>query len=111
LGTIVDLYGEDPTQAASVWLAIDSVRNGLGGGNEIVGGLWVLLVSWAALRGARLPRALTYLGGVIGVSGLVTVVPALEAVGTVFGLGFIVWFVWLGIVMLRNSPSKLGGDL
>ena len=76
LGTVVDLYGKDPAQAASVWLAIASVEDGLGGGNEIVGGLWVLLVSWAALRAGGLPRALNYLGMVIGVSGLLTVVPA-----------------------------------
>ena len=103
LGTVVDLYGEDPTQAASVWLAIASVQDGLGGGIEVVGGLWVLLVSWAALRAGGLPRALNYLGMVIGVSGLLTVVPVLEVLGAVFGLGLIVWFVWLGIVMLRGS--------
>ncbi len=105
VGTVVDLYGKDPSQAASVWLALDSVENGLGSGNEIVGALWVLLVSWAALRAGGLPRALNYLGVVIGVSGLLTVVPALEVLGAVFGLGFIVWFVWVGIVMLRGSPS------
>ena len=26
LGTVVDLYGKDPAQAASVWLAISAVR-------------------------------------------------------------------------------------
>ena len=103
LGTVVDLYGKDPAQAASVWLALSSVEEGLGGGNEIAGGLWVLLVSWAALWARGLPRALNYLGMVIGVSGLLTVVPVLEVLGAVFGLGLIVWFVWLGIVMLRDS--------
>lgn len=102
---VVDLYREAPAQAATVWLAIDTVRNGLGGGNEIVGGIWVLLVSVAALQTRGLPRALNYLGVVIGVSGLITVVPALEAVGAFFGLGLIVWFVWVGVVMLRGSRS------
>ena len=105
LGTVVDLYSEDPAQAAAVWLAIASVQDGLGGGNEVVGGLWVLLVSWAALRAGGLPSALNYLGMVIGVSGLLTIVPALEVLGAVFGLGLIVWFAWLGIVMLRGSRS------
>jgi Domain of unknown function (DUF4386) len=106
LGTVVDLYGKDPAQAASVWLALSSVEEGLGGGNEIAGGLWVLLVSWAALWARGLPRALNYLGMVIGVSGLLTVVPVLEVLGAVFGLGLIVWFVWLGIVMLRGSQKR-----
>ncbi len=101
-GVVVDLYGTDPAQAASAWLALDFVVNGLGGGNEIVGGLWVLLVSWAALRPEGLPRALNALGAVIGVAGLLTVVPALEVLGAVFGLGLIAWFVWLGVVLLRG---------
>jgi len=24
----------------------------------------------------------------------------------VFGLGQIIWFIWLGIVLLRNNPSR-----
>ncbi len=77
----------------------------MGGGIEVVGSLWVLLVSWAALQAGGLPRALNYLGMVLGASGLLTVVPALEVLGAVFGLGLIVWFAWLGIVMLRGSRS------
>jgi hypothetical protein len=103
LDTVVDLYGKDPTQAVSVWLAISSVQEGLGGGNEIVGGLWVLLVSWAALQGGGLPKALNYLGVVIGMAGILTVVPAFEVLTAVFGLSQITWFAWLGIVMLRDS--------
>jgi hypothetical protein len=105
IGTVIDLYGNDPAQAGSVWLAIESVQLGLGGGNEIAGGLWVLLIGWAALRAGPLPRALNYLGVVIGVAGLLTVVPALEAIGLLFGLGLIVWFVWVGIFLLRSSAS------
>lgn len=106
---VIDLNGSDPSQAATVWLAIDAVRNGLGGGNEIVGGLWVLLVSWAALRGGGLPKALNYLGLLVGVAGLVTLVPPLEMVGAIFGLGIIVWFVWLGVVLLRSRPDAVDG--
>ena len=102
---VVDLYGKDPAQAATVWLAIDSVLGGLGGSNEILGGIWILLISWVALRAGGLPRALNYLGVVIAVAGLLTVVPALEMLGFVWGLGLLVWFLWLGIVMLRGSPS------
>ena len=105
MDTVFDLYSTDPAQAAMVWLAIESVHQGLGGANEIVGGLWVLLISWAALREGGLPRALNYLGVVIGVGGLLMFVPTLEVIGPIFGLGIIVWFVWLGIVMLRSKPS------
>ncbi len=105
MGTVVDIYGTNPAQAATVWLAIESVFDGLGGGNEIVGGLWMLLVSWAALQAKEFPRALNYLGLVIGVVGILTVIPALGMLTDVFGLSQIVWFVWLGIVMLRSKQS------
>jgi len=100
IGTVTNLHDTDPAGATTVWSALDSVQNGLGGGNEIVGGIWVLLVSWAALKTAVLPRALNAVGLAAGVAGLITVIPALEAVGAVFGIGLIVWFVWIGVLLL-----------
>jgi hypothetical protein len=103
---VIDLYGKDPVQAATVWLAIDSVLGGLGGSNEILGGIWILLISWAALRAGEFPRVLNYLGVAIGVAGIISVVPALsELFIYIYALGQIVWFVWLGIIMLRGRTS------
>jgi hypothetical protein len=103
---VVDLYGQNPAQAATVWLAIDSVLGGLGGSTELLGGIWILLLSWAALRTGELSRALNYLGALIGVAGIISIVPALAEIFIyIFALGQIVWFVWLGIVMLRSSPN------
>jgi len=102
---VVDLFGENQVQAVSLWLAIITVQEALGGGNEIVGGLWVLLLSWAALRAGNLPKVLNYLGVLVGLAGILTVVPAFDVLMDVFGLGQIVWFAWLGIVMLRENPS------
>ncbi len=105
--TVVDLYGKDPAQAATVWMAIESVANGLGSaGGEILGGTWVLLVSWAALQTKQLSRALNYFGVAVGVAGLFSAAPALFGVlGIIFGLGKMVWAIWLGIVMLRSKTS------
>ena len=107
MDTVVDLYGTDPAQAATVWLAIGPVADGLSSaGGEILGGTWMLLVSWAALRAGGLSRALNYLGALIGVAGLFSAVPVIGEPGLyIFGLGKIVWCTWLGIVMLRSSPS------
>jgi hypothetical protein len=112
IGRVVALHGSDPSQAGSAWLVIDTVVLGLGGGNEIAGGLWVLLISWAALRARELPRALNYLGVVAGAAGILTVVPVLEVLGAVevlglvFGVGLIVWFICLGINLLRTSRRR-----
>lgn len=106
--TVAALYGQSPEQAATVWLAIESVFNGLGGGVEVVGGVWVLLLSIAGLRNGGLPRLFNYFGLIVGAAGLVTVVPALgEMGGMVFGLTQIAWFAWLGIVMLRRPSVQV----
>jgi hypothetical protein len=105
LAVIAELYSQDPVQAATVWVALSAVERGLGGAVELPGGLWMLLVSWGALRGGELPRALNYLGGLVGLAGLLTVVPTLGELGVVFGLGSIVWFIGLGIVLLRGRST------
>jgi Domain of unknown function (DUF4386) len=106
LNTVVKLYGENPAQAATVWLTLDSVETGLGagGGETTVIGLWFLLLSWAALQAGALPRLLNYLGVVIGLAGILYVFTGSAGLLAVNGLGLIIWFAWLGIVMLRRSP-------
>ena len=104
-GAVVDLYGTEPAQAAAAWLAIEAVHAGLGGEGEIVGGLWTLLVSWAALRTGGLPKALNYLGVLVGVAGILSILPGLNLLVGVFAIGQIVWFVWLGLLMLRTNPT------
>ena len=100
--TVLDMYTVNPDQAGTVWAAVDAVGRGIGGGNEIVGGLWVLTLSWAAMRGG-LPKSLNIAGMIFGAAGVVTLVPMLTDVGALFGLGLIVWYIWCGVVLLRNS--------
>ena len=101
---VADLAASDPDQAITVWSTLDAVTNGLGGGNELVGGIWILLVSIAGLITARLPRWLNVVGVVTAVAGLVTVVPDFEA-EMVFGLGSIIWFVGVGVALLRHRTT------
>jgi hypothetical protein len=102
---VAALYGKDPTQAETVWAALRTVENGIVSGNELIGGLWALLLSWVALRTGGLNKALNYFGLVIGVAGMVSIVPALTEAVMIFGLSMIVWFAWVGVVMLRSRPS------
>lgn len=103
LDAVARLYAKDPTQATSAWVAIGAVQDGLGGGVEIVGGLWALLVSAAAWRSRTLPGALNVVGIAVGLAGMLTVIPPLKEFGAVFGLGQIVWFAWLGGWLLRSA--------
>lgn len=98
-----DLHGDDPEMAATVWAGLDAVTNGLGGGNELIGGVWVLGISIVAARERLFARWVNHLGVVMGVAGLLTVVPALEDVGAVFGLGLIVWFIAVGIDLIKDG--------
>jgi hypothetical protein len=106
-GVVVDLYGTDPARATTVWLAVSPVIDGLGGGNEIVGGIWTLLVSVVALRTRALHRVLNYFGLVVGTAGILSTIPALgEVGGGIFGLTQIVWFVGLGVLLLRAGRRE-----
>lgn len=107
LAAIVPLYAKDPVQAALTWQGIEAMAGGLGNANgEILGGPLTLLVSLAALRTGGLPKGLNILGLLVGAVGIITIIPALNAMTGVFGLGQIMWFIWLGIVLLRNSPVR-----
>jgi hypothetical protein len=107
VGVIAELYAEDPAQAAATWTVLEAVENGFVSGNEVVGGLWVLLLSLAAWRTRELPRTLTILGVVISVGGLLTVLPPLaEPLTMVFGVGMIVWSIGIGVALLR-APTPI----
>ncbi|MBO6503414.1 MAG: DUF4386 family protein [Kordiimonadaceae bacterium] len=101
---VVALNATDPTGAASLLQSISTIQEGLGGGVEVVGGIWLLLLSIAGLRGLRLPKPLNYLGILVGAAGTLTIIPPISEVGAaIFGLGQIVWFLWVGIALLRGK--------
>lgn len=104
LAAAIELSIKDPEQAMTLWQVIYAVVEGIGGGNEIVGGLWVLLLSIAAIKGQVLQKSLNYLGVFVGIVGILTVYPA-EVFTEIFGVSQIVWFSWLGISMLSDSKK------
>jgi hypothetical protein len=104
LDPVVMLYAQDPEQAALTWQGIEAVASGVGNGNgEILGGVMTLLISWAALQAGEFPKALNYLGAFVGVVGIVSILPPLVDVVGLFGIGQMIWFVWLGIILVRND--------
>jgi hypothetical protein len=106
VGVIAELYGKNPSQATTTWLALEAVETGMVSGNELVGSLWVLLLSLAALRTGELTKTLNSLGLVLGIAGILTIIPPLaSSMIMIFGPGMIIWSAWLGIVMLRNRPG------
>jgi len=107
IAPVAALYAEDPAHAAMTWLGIDTVAGGLGNANgEILGGLWTLLVSLVGLRAGGLPRGLCILGLLAGAVGVITLLPGLSDLVGLFGLSQMIWFVWLGMALLRGEPGK-----
>lgn len=108
MGAVVRLYATAPDQAVSAWQVIEPVSAALGGsGGELLGGVWFLFLSGVALRAKVFPTALNWLGAGIGAAGILSLVPALTGPEVVFGLLQIVWFMWLGFVMLRSKPEAV----
>lgn len=107
VSVIAELYAQDPSQAAAAWTVLEAVENGIVSGNEVVGSLWVLLLSLTVWRTGELPRTLNILGLSISLAGLLTVIPPLaEALSLLFGVGMIFWSVGTGVALLR-APSPI----
>lgn len=106
LDRLAGLHAEDPGRAATTWAALGLVQDGLGGHLEVVGGLWMLLLSGAALRTRQLTRGVNGLGLAVGLAGLLSLVPPLRATTTpIFGLTQVIWFGWLGLHLLARAKD------
>jgi hypothetical protein len=105
MNTIIPLAAEHPDTAASAWVAISVVQDALGGGSEFLGGVWMAMVSWLAMRSAQMPKPLAWLGIALGLVGIASLIPSLGDLVDIFGLGQIFWFIWLGVVLLRATPA------
>lgn len=105
LAHAIDLMDANPDKALDMWIIVSVITESIGGGNELVGGLWVLLISVASMQEGWLPRTLNYLGCFVGIAGIATIYPE-ELFTEIFGVSQIVWFIWLGIFLLTNKNAK-----
>lgn len=105
LTTVSVLAATDASAAEALWLTVDTIGNGLGGGNEVVGGVWVILVGVSTWIGRALPRWIATFGIVTGLAGLATMVPRLTDAGSVFGVTMIVWFSLVGVTLWHFQPA------
>ncbi len=101
LGVVLKVAASDPEKAMNIWQIVSLITQSIGGGNELLGGLWVLLVSIAGLQNQNFAKPLNYLGCFVGIAGIATVYPA-EVLTMAFGLSQIIWFVWLGFAVLSD---------
>lgn len=98
--------------AVIVLKSVDIVVDALGGGIELLGAVWVLLISYMGIKANTFAKTLHVLGIAVGLAGILTLFSGLsflsgnmvfEASTAIFGLGQIVWFIALGISMIRKK--------
>lgn len=104
LSAVLNLSLTEPEQTRALWLSVTTMTEALGGGNEIVGGMWVLLISLAGIKAKVLPRTLNYLGIFVGTFGITSCYPA-AILTEIFGISQIIWFGFLGVALLRQHQD------
>lgn len=98
---ILRLLDTSTEQALALHNTYQLLTNALGGGIELVGGLWVLLLSIAGLKHNIFPKLLHSLGIIVGSLGIATVLHTLPYLKDAFGITQFIWFIWLGVALLR----------
>lgn len=113
LGAVAKFHQVSPEEALIINRGISIIVDALGGGIELVGAVWVLVVSYVALKSRVYSPLLHYWGMLVGIAGVLSLFSGLsflasnvffEATTAIFGLGQIVWFLVLGVVMLKEQP-------
>lgn len=109
--TILPLAETDQAAAVASWHAVSVIQEGLGGGVEVVGALWVLLTCTAAYAARSLSRPLAVLGTALGIVGLITLAPGLaDVAATIFGIGMLIWFTWTATLLSRPPTAATVDD-
>jgi len=94
----------NPAAADVTYYARNLLTESLGGGIEFIGGMWLLLFGAVSWRHGLLSKSLSAFTLVKGVIGVATLFSAESVLRDLFGITGIVWFLWMGIVMIKK-PS------
>ena len=101
--TTLLMNGTAVSELASAWQAIDIVSNALGGGNELIGGVFTGLVSLALYKAHYSSLATSILGALVFIGGIVSALPYLADVGIgIFVISQILWFFTLAWDIKKN---------
>lgn len=90
----------------SVWLPLSILQDAFGGGIELIGGVWVLLIGINGFRCKKFNTFFNSLSLILGVVGIITVLPFFFILGGVFGMLQIVWFIALSVIFYSNKNEK-----
>ncbi|MCX7027215.1 MAG: hypothetical protein NT061_07005 [Spirochaetes bacterium] len=103
---LITLYGKSREQAEALKNALTIITLGIDSSDRFLGSLWVGLVSLAAFRTKAFPKAFNIFGLALGAAALMIglILPVNDTSASfLFGVGAIVWWLALGISMLRKQ--------
>lgn len=101
----VSLTAVSNEEGHRLWGVVSMLVESLGGGNELVGGVWVLLTSITALKQRMFGNIVNYTGCFVGLAGIATIYPA-EVFTEIFGITQIIWFIAIGVSLIKRSPVR-----
>ena len=88
------------------WEILHAIELDLVGGNEIVGGIWIGLVSLTAVKGDGGAKVAISIGLLTATQDPATLLPSLgNAAGAVFGIGTIALFCIVGCT-IQLQPAE-----
>lgn len=89
-------------QKLTIWNTISILQEALGGGIELIGGFWVMLIGINGFIDKKGGLFFNVFSLLLGLIGVVTIIPFLFNLGGVFGLLQIIWFIVLGFKLQKN---------
>lgn len=91
--TTLLINGTPASELVSAWQSIDIIQNALGGGNELIGGVFTGLISLALYKARFGGVATSILGALVFIGGTVSALPYLADIGIgIFVISQILWF-------------------
>lgn len=93
----------NPAAADVIYHARALLTESLGGGIEFIGGVWLLIIGVIGWRHGVLSKSLSAFTVVKGAIGVLTLICADSILRDLFGITGIVWFIWMGVVLIRKA--------
>ena len=103
---LIALYGKNRDQAETFKNALTLITLGIDSSDRFLGSLWIGLASLAAFKEKVFPKAVNMFGLTLSAAALSAglILPVNDASASLlFGMGAIVWWLAVGIAMLRKS--------
>lgn len=106
--TLLALNRNQSTMIESLKQILDMLSLGIDSSDKFLGCLWIGLVSSAAIKAKLFSPAVNIFGLIISSAGLLgTLIPSFLFISYAFGIGAIIWWVAVGIFLIRNREIRL----